>query len=173
MMDEARAQGHEVMLEVPMQPIDYPDNDPGPLTLMANARLDELSSRLTLLMGKASGYFALTNYQGGAFFKDKMGVNGFLNMLKARGLGFIDDGSAKDIAGAFARGSSDHIIDGQINAEAINAQLTGLEILAKSKGSAMGSGFAYPVSISSVLKWSQGLNKKGLQLAPASAIIRR
>ena len=30
-IDQARAQGHEVMLEMPMEPTGYPDNDPGPI----------------------------------------------------------------------------------------------------------------------------------------------
>jgi hypothetical protein len=32
----ARAEGHEVLLQVPMEPFDYPDNDPGPQTLLSS-----------------------------------------------------------------------------------------------------------------------------------------
>jgi polysaccharide deacetylase 2 family uncharacterized protein YibQ len=32
-----RAAGHEVLLEAPMEPNDYPQNDPGPFTLLASA----------------------------------------------------------------------------------------------------------------------------------------
>ena len=34
MVARAREAGHEVLLEVPMEPFDYPDNDPGPQTLL-------------------------------------------------------------------------------------------------------------------------------------------
>ncbi|MEI9929704.1 MAG: divergent polysaccharide deacetylase family protein [Rhizomicrobium sp.] len=37
-VSDARAQGHEVLLEVPMEPFDYPDSDPGPHTLRAGGR---------------------------------------------------------------------------------------------------------------------------------------
>jgi hypothetical protein len=32
--ERARAQHHEILLQVPMEPFDYPDNDPGPQTLL-------------------------------------------------------------------------------------------------------------------------------------------
>ncbi len=34
--EHARAEGHEVLLQVPMEPFDYPDNDPGPQTLLTS-----------------------------------------------------------------------------------------------------------------------------------------
>ena len=169
-IDLARASGHEVMIEVPMQPSNYPDNDPGPQTLMANATTDDLISHLNWALSRASGYFAVSNYQGSAFFKDKAGTSTFLGNLKSRGVAFIDDGQAKGLQGAWARGSADRIIDNQINATAINAQLAGLESTAKSRGNALGTGFAYPVTLAVALNWTQSLNGKGLQLAPASAI---
>ena len=30
----ARSEGHELFLQAPMEPFDYPDNDPGPQTLL-------------------------------------------------------------------------------------------------------------------------------------------
>ena len=34
--ERARAQRHEILLQVPMEPFDYPDNDPGPQTLLTS-----------------------------------------------------------------------------------------------------------------------------------------
>lgn len=169
-IDQARAAGHEVMIEVPMQPTNYPDNDPGPQTLLANARTDDLIGHLNWALSRASGYFAVSNYQGGAFFKDKAGTTVFLQNLKNRGVSFIDDGQARGLAGAWGRASADRIIDNQINSTAIFAQLGGLEATARSRGSALGTGFAYPVTLAVALKWTQGLDAKGIQLAPASAM---
>ena len=169
-IDLARASGHEVMIEVPMQPTNYPDDDPGPQTLMANATTDDLTTHLNWALSRASGYFAVSNYQGSAFFKDKAGMQTFLSNLKARGIDFIDDGQVRGVPGAWGRSSADRIIDNQINATAINAQLAGLEATAKSRGNALGTGFAYPVTLAVALNWTQSLNGKGLQLAPASAI---
>ena len=172
-IDLARAAGHEVMVEVPMQPVNYPDNDPGPQTLLANARNDDLMAHMLWALSRCTGYFAVTNYQGAAFFKDKAGFNTFLTTLKARGVGFIDDGQARDAQGAWARASADRVVDAQVNAPAIMAQLTGLEATAKSRGQALGAGMAFPVTLAVALKWTQSLDGKGIQLAPASAMMHQ
>jgi polysaccharide deacetylase 2 family uncharacterized protein YibQ len=172
-IDLARAAGHEVMIEVPMQPVNYPDNDPGPQTLLANARNDDLMAHMLWALSRCTGYFAVTNYQGAAFIKDKAGFNTFLSTLKARGVGFIDDGQARDAQGAWARASADRVVDAQINAQAIMAQLTGLEATAKTRGQALGTGMAFPVTLAVALKWTQSLDGKGIQLAPASAMMHQ
>jgi polysaccharide deacetylase 2 family uncharacterized protein YibQ len=172
-IDLARASGHEVIIEVPMQPINYPDNDPGPQTLMANARTEDLVAHINWALSRASGYYALMNYQGGAFFKDKAGVGTLMTNLKSRGIAFVDDGQARGVTGAWGRASADRVIDSQINATAIQAQLSGLEATAKTRGSALGTGFAYPVTLAVALRWTQSLDAKGLQLAPASALTKQ
>lgn len=172
-IDLARANGHEVIVEVPMQPINYPDNDPGPQTLMANARMEDLMARINWVMSRASGYFALSNYQGGAFFKDKAATGTFMQNLQARGVAFIDDGQLRGTGGAWGRASADRIIDSQINATAIAAQLGGLEQQAKQRGQALGTGLAFPVTLAVALKWTRELDGKGLQLAPASAMLKQ
>jgi polysaccharide deacetylase 2 family uncharacterized protein YibQ len=173
-IDLARAEGHEVMLEIPMEPLDYPNNDPGPSTLMAGARPDETTRRLEWLLGRATGYFAVTNYLGGRFLASDPGMGAFLGALKARGLGFVDDGSASRRAGGGApRASADTVVDEQLSAEAIDRQLLGLEAAALQRGQALGAGFAYPVTVDAVIRWSAGLAGRGYQLAPVSAVARR
>jgi polysaccharide deacetylase 2 family uncharacterized protein YibQ len=172
-IDLARANGHEVMIEIPMEPNDYPDNDPGPYTLLSTASPQDTAKRLEWLMSRATGYFAVTNYLGQKFETSDQGMGAFLGVLKARGVGFVDDGSARRRGGAFARASADAVIDEQLSAESIAAQLSNLEQTAKVKGSALGAGFAYPVTVEVAARWIVGLKARGLQLAPASAIAHR
>ncbi len=172
-IDLARANGHEVMIEIPMEPADYPDNDPGPYTLLSSGSPQDTTKRLEWLLSRATGYFAVTNYLGGRFVNSDAGMGAFTGVLKARGVGFIDDGQARKRGGAFARASADAVIDDQLSAEAIVGQLNSLEQTAKVKGSALGSGFAYPITVEVALRWADGLKSRGLQLAPASAIAHR
>jgi hypothetical protein len=172
-IDLARANGHEVLLEIPMEPVDYPDNDPGPYTLMSNAAPPETVKRLEWLLGRATGYFGVTNYLGQKFVTSDQGMGAFLGALKTRGLGFVDDGSARKRGGAAARASADAVVDDQLTSDAIASQLNGLEQTAKVKGAALGSGFAYPVTVEVAARWAAGLQARGLQLAPASAVARR
>ncbi len=69
--------------------------------------------------------------------------------------------------------SADAMIDEQLSAEAVERKLLSLEAQALQKGSSLGAGFAYPVTLDAVLRWSQGLAGRGYQLAPASAVVRR
>jgi polysaccharide deacetylase 2 family uncharacterized protein YibQ len=67
--------------------------------------------------------------------------------------------------------ASDRVLDTQREAEAIDDQLLNLEALAHQSGSALGTGFAFPVTVEQIKTWAAGLDERGLQLAPASAVI--
>lgn len=172
-IDLARANGHEVLLEIPMEPVDYPDNDPGPYTLLSNANPTEINRKLEWLLSRAAGYVGVTNYLGERFVTSDAGMGAFTSALKSRGLAFFDDGSARNRGGAWARASAATIVDEQTTPEAIVAKFNALEAAAKANGSALGTGFAYPVTVDIALRWAQGVPARGLQLAPASAVARR
>jgi polysaccharide deacetylase 2 family uncharacterized protein YibQ len=170
-IDLARANGHEVLLETPMEPVDYPQNDPGPYTLMASDNAQATTKRLEWLLGRASGYFGLTNYLGGRFLANDAAVSSFTGALRQRGLAFIDDGSARGRGAGIPRASAERIIDGDLDGGSIKAQLATLEASARQRGAALGSGFAYPVTLEEAKAWAEGLSQRGLQLAPASAVM--
>ncbi len=169
-IDLARANGHEVLLETPMEPLDYPANDPGPFTLMAQDPAPETLKRLEWLLSRATGYLGVTNYLGGRFMASDPAMNIFSAALRQRGLGFIDDGSAGVRGGGMPRASADRIVDQSLDGAAIDQELATLESTAQQHGRALGSGFAYPVTLQEVKRWAAGLNSRGLVLAPASAM---
>jgi len=172
-IDMARAQGHEVMIELPMEPTGYPDNDPGPYTLLSSGGADDVEAKLDWLLGRATGYFGVTNYLGDRFATSDEGMGAMLGVLRQRGVAFLDDGSMRRKPGAFARASADRIIDEQQSPAAIMGQLNALEAAAKTRGAALGTGFSYPVTVEAAARWTAGLEARGLQLAPASAMTRR
>ena len=171
-IDLARASGHEVLLEAPMEPSDYPDNDPGPYTLMADAPGSETVKKLEWVLSRATGYFGVTNYLGSRFMTSDAGMSAFLTALRGRGLAFVDDGQAARRSGP-GRASAIRIIDEQLSGEAIDQQLLAVEAGALQHGQALGSGFAYPVTLSQVAKWAESVESRGYQLAPASALTSR
>jgi polysaccharide deacetylase 2 family uncharacterized protein YibQ len=172
-IDLARSHGHEVLLEAPMEPVDYPANDPGPYTLIAANRPEDTVRKLEWLMSRATGYYGLTNYLGSRFVTSDTAMTTFTLALKSRGLAFIDDGQASLRGGPIPRASADRIIDDELAAGSIDGQLKMLEAGAAGRGQALGSGFAYPVTINQVRLWAAGLSGRGLQLAPASAMAKR
>jgi hypothetical protein len=173
-IDEARAHGHEVLLETPMEPLDYPDNDPGPYTLMADGSPPEIVKKLEWVLSRATGYYGLSNYLGSRFLGQPAAYQSFASAAAGRGLGFIDDGSGARLAGGgLPRASAERVIDDQLSQAAIDQQLLALESGAMQRGQALGSGFAYPVTLDKVARWAASLGDRGFQLAPASALAVR
>jgi uncharacterized protein len=170
-IDLARANGHEVLIEAPMEPNDYPNNDPGPFTLLTTGTPQDMTQKLDWLLSRATGYFGVTNYLGSKFVTSDTAMGAFSGALHARGLAFVDDGSAAKRGGGLPRASADRVIDDQLDGDSIDKQLAALEASALQNGQALGSGFAYPITLDEVNHWVAGLQARGLQLAPASALM--
>jgi len=175
-INRARQAGHEVLLELPMEAYDAGNVDTGPQTLTTTAKPEENLRRLSLLMGKASGYFGVTNYQGAKFATDARAAAPVLKALKDRGLVFLHDGAAARSAlpqaaqeTGLAFSIADRIVDAEPSADSIDRELLQLEALAIQNGKAVGVGYAYPVTIEQFRLWTQTLKAKGYQLAPASS----
>ena len=177
-IDEARAAGHEVVIELPMEPFDYPNNDPGPHTLLAAAPAAENQRRLEWLLSRASGYFGVTNYLGARLATEEEALAPVFAELERRGLDVLHDGAGRrstlEAAGAAAEARlaiADRVIDADPAPRAIDRKLLELEALALQNGSAFGSGFAYPATVDSIAAWAEGLAARGYQLAPASFLV--
>lgn len=170
-IDLARQHGHEVLIEVPMEPLDYPANDPGPYTLLATAPAKDTVARLEWIMSRATGYFGVSNAFGSRFVNAQAPMETLLSNLRKRGLAFIDDGSAMASQGGLMRASADKVLDDQgLSPDAIGEQFLALEQAARRQGQALGKGSAYPVTVAQARQWIGGLERRGFQLAPASAL---
>lgn len=175
----ARAAGHELFLEVPLEPFDYPDNDPGPDTLLTGQAPRDNMNKLFTVMGKFGGYAGLVNNMGARFTSSGADFGPMMEELGARGLGYVDDGSsnrslAQQLSSAnkvpFAR--ADFTLDANPTRAAILSQLAQLEASAQSNGAALGIISALPVSISALAEWSNNLESRGFVLVPASALMK-
>jgi uncharacterized protein len=175
---EARREGHEVLLEVPMEPFDFPDSDPGPHTLRSGVGEDANTERLVWSLTRFTGYTGVTNLLGGRLLSDPDSLEPVLTYLARRGLLFYDNGAAShsaapDVAAragvSFAQATD--TIDSIQTAMEIDRELSDLETKARTAGTASGAGFLYPVTLQRVAAWAQGLPGRGFVLVPASAIV--
>jgi polysaccharide deacetylase 2 family uncharacterized protein YibQ len=135
--------------------------------------VDELDRRLDWLLGRATGYFGVINFYGAAFFASDASVTPFMQRMRSRGLAFIDDGQARNRQGAYARATANRVIDEDPSPASVLQSLNGLEAAARSDGQALASGYAFPSTVATAVRWVQGLNERGIQLAPASAMAAR
>ena len=177
---EARRLGHEVLLEVPMEPYDFPDSDPGAETLRANTSEDANMNRLVWSLTRFTGYAGVTNLLGGRFLSNTDSLAPVMAFLSRRGLLFFDNGSApRSAAPDVAHQISAPFVQSAVTLDRIqtamevDARLSELETRARSTGSAAGAAFVYPVTVDRVAQWSKGLGERGFVLVPASALISK
>jgi len=175
-IDRAREHGHEVIVELPLEPFDYPSNDPGPATLLTSNEWVANADNLDWVMSRATGYVGLMNYQGARLTASTRSFTPVLQDIAARGLIYLDDGSSPrsltqrigpETGGSWA--IANRRIDLRRNETAISSALTHLEAAASEGGVAIGVGFAYPVTVDEIIGWADTLDVKGFSLAPLSA----
>ena len=175
-VNRARAEGHEIMLQLPMEPLGYPANNPGPNTLLAEAPEADNLKALRWHMSRFAGYAGITNYMGGRFLATPASLRPVLAEMKARGLVFLEDAdtpssSLKEVGGVTGLKSrhADVLIDANPEAANIEAALAQLEELAKSNGFAIGTGSGLEITIDTIAEWAKELEDKGIVLVPVSA----
>lgn len=176
-VDKARGMGFEVLVQVPMEPFDFPESDPGPHALLVGAASDENIKRLDWALSRFTGYVGVTNVLGGRFLGETGAIEPVLNELGRRGLLFFDNGaSASSVAGTAARHSHAAFAVGSLTLDAVQSQaaidkkLAELEAAARQDGSAIGVGSVYPVTLARVSGWASRAEARGFQLVPISAL---
>ncbi len=171
--ERARAQRHEILLQIPMEPYDYPDNDPGPQTLLATLGPEENLDRLFWHLGRLQGYAGIANFMGARFVATDAAMGPIIREAAKRGLSYFDDGSApRSVAAALAGGQAMPFAKGDVSIDAvptsaeIDRQLAKLEALAKERGFAVGTASALPISIDRIGAWIKTLDARGIMLVP-------
>ncbi|MBN8967988.1 MAG: divergent polysaccharide deacetylase family protein [Rhizobiales bacterium] len=180
LVGQARAQNHEVLLQIPMEPFDYPDNDPGPQTLLTALPAEQNLDRLMWHMSRFQGYVGLANFMGARFSVTEPALQPIIKEAAKRGLGWLDDGTApRSLAGPLAEAQAmpfakaDATIDAVPTAIEIDKTLARLETIARERGSAIGVASALPVSIERIGQWARQLESRGLMLAPLTTVMTK
>jgi len=173
----ARAEDHEVLLQAPMEPFDYPDNDPGPETLLTSLTTAQNADRLHWLMSRFQGYVGIVSYMGARFTASESALAPVLNETAKRGLIYVDDGaSPRSVASQIAGGrnlpfaKTDIVIDAVPTPGEIDHALARLELLAREHGTAVGMVTALPSTIDRLARWAKQVEKRGFVLVPITMI---
>ena len=174
----ARADGHELMLQLPMEPFGYPTADPGPRTLRAGEAASSNMDDLMWHLSRFPGYFGVVNYLGASFLADPSAAGPVFAEAARRGLFWLDDGSVKR-SSAMALGPELGltVLQASMNIDArtregVKAKLAELETLALEGGIAVGTGTGLDLTMDAVEQWAKGLADRGFLLVPVSAAYR-
>ncbi len=176
-MQEARREGHEIVMQVPLEPFDFPSVNPGRNTLTVEATPDENLTNLYWTLSRTTNYTGVMNYMGGRFVADPAAMTPLMEELGKRGLLYVDDGSsARSVASDLALknrvpfAAGDLAIDGERDRGAILKKLDQLEATARAKGFAVGTGSAFDVTVDAVQSWVAEAKKRGIEIVPISAV---
>lgn len=176
----AREDGHEVLIEIPMESANFDPAEPGAdRALRVSLAPAENGRRLDWMLSRAQGYAGLINFNGDAFLTRADVAAPYMDRLSQTGLGFLTDGAfetpslpalASSVRQPFKPGHG--LIDPDPIARVISARLSSLSEAAKSGSHPVGVGFAYPETLAEVQSWIATLDAQGLQLAPATAALK-
>ncbi|MCF6320308.1 MAG: divergent polysaccharide deacetylase family protein [Rhizobiaceae bacterium] len=176
-MQAARKGGHELLMQIPMEPFGYPQSSAGKRSLLSSVE-DKLNiTNLNWSLGRITNYVGVMNFLGGKMLTSPDSLVPVLDEISARGLMFVDDGSirnsmaqkiSKSVKLPFVRATM--TIDTLRTRTAIRKKLEELEAIAKRTGIAIGVASAFPDSIAQIARFLKNAEKRGLELTPVSAI---
>ena len=176
----ARTAGHEVLLGLPMEPVDVPVRNLGPHTLLTSLDNAQNRARLHWMLGRVAGYVGVVNQMGSRFTASPLHVRPVLWELKERGLLFVDSRSSlRSVAARMAtelglpRVINNRFIDAEASRNAIDGRLAELERIARRSGYAVGIGQPFPVTLDRLALWTRTVEDRGFALSPVSAVADR
>jgi hypothetical protein len=176
--ETARRAGHEMIVHVPMQPVNT-KLDMGPNGLATNQSKEEVLRRLDWDLGRFEGYVGINNHMGSRFTGDAQAMGWVMDELKARGLMFLDSRTIATSIGAKAASAEgvpfaerDVFLDDEQTATAVDQQLKEVEAIAKKRGTAIAIGHPHDVTIAALTSWIASLPQKGIVLVPLTEVVK-
>jgi len=174
----ARARGHELLVHMPMEPLDA-DIDPGPYALLSGVDRVTLLDILTWNLSRFEGYVGVNNHMGSRFTADAAGMEMVMTELRRRGLFFLDSVTSPDsVALSLAReigvpaSRRDVFLDHVDDTAAIEKALGRLLAVARERGTAVAIGHPRASTIAVLETWLGGPEADDYRLVPLSTIVR-
>lgn len=175
----ARQAGHEVVLEMPMEPYDYGRARPHANMLRVSADASTNTRKLNAELARATGYMGVINFQGDRFATDLNAATPLVETLNEKGVALFQDGSIQSsVLPDLARSKNTYFgeaittIDARPEADEIENQLLLLEAEAIDSGASLGTAMPFPITVDLLGAWIERLDEKGILLAPASYYAR-
>lgn len=173
-VERAKAQGHEVLVEVPLESKAYPAEDPGPLGLLTTLELKDNTERLDAIIKASSGATGVFDAMGTKFRESDPHIAPLFAKLKEQNLFYVQGSPGIRVGeSTIPTATADVVLDERPFRAAIDARLDYAERLARYQGSAIASLNAKPVSFERLVLWLDQAQKKGLVLAKISEVLIR
>lgn len=175
----AREDGHEVLLNMPLESGNFPFNDPGPEALRVLAAPEENVQKLEYILSRTTGYFGVLADHGGKFLSVQEQIDGIMIQLKGRGLMYVDGGVPGSLGTRSAYKSNipwaavEMNLDQAQSRAGLNRMLQEAANLAEKRSMTIVRVSATPLSLKLLSAWIGTLDQKGFQLVPVSALAKK
>ena len=174
----ARANRHEVMLHVPMEP-NGPFAEPEPYLLRIRQGPAEIQRRLSRDLDALPGIVGINNHMGSLFTSDPYALAPVMEELARRGLLFVDSRTtarslAQDSAQAHGlpNAGRDVFLDHYEGQAEVRKRLNETERVARKQGFAIAIGHPRAATLAELAIWLDEVESKGFRLVPVSAVVR-
>ena len=167
---------HEVYVDIPLEPKDYPQSDPGPYALLLNLENDKNMERLNQVLKTGEGYKGLVSGPDEHFTEGTRAYEWLLDAMKAKKLTFyfVARAGNKQFTQELEKSKRteavgiDVVLDEKLTNDAIDAQLAQAETVAQKYGYATILARPYPISAQRIQEWMKTLGPKNIHLVPLS-----
>jgi len=175
----ARAAGHEVMLHLPMEPLDAKRNNPGPNALYVGLDEAELQRRLAWHLDRFSDYVGVNNHMGSRFTANAAGMALVMNEIGRRQVFWLDSLSGPNSTGpALARQRGldaterDLFLDDE-RSPGIGHELAAMERIARARGDVIAIGHPHASTLGAIENWMASAKERGFSIVPVSTVLLR
>ena len=178
-VQRAHANGHELMVHMPMEPLNG-NLDAGPHVLMTSQSEEDMLDTLDWGLTQFEGYDGINNHMGSRITADKEAMDKVMAVLKEKGLFFVDSRTINSsVAAQSARDAGipyavrDIFLDHEVTPEFIQNALKKLEDKASARGYAIAIAHPHKETIDALKDWIPSLEEKGLTLVPVNELLYR
>lgn len=173
--------GREVLLHLPMEPLDYPAKNPGPGALLSSMSPGKLLEVLGEDLDSLPNPVGVNNHMGSRLTEDEEVMRVVLGALKERGLFFLDSYTTPNsvvqkvarelgLPSASRQVFLDHVPD---DPDYVASQIDKLAQAAKKHGEAIGIGHPHPATIAALKEGLPRLARQGITIVPLSRLVER
>lgn len=170
----------EILLHLPMEPLDYPQTDPGEGALLCSMTAEEVSRQLETNMEAVPGAVGANNHMGSFFMEDEERLEIVFRRLKGKGLFFVDSlttGNSKGRETARRVGLPfavrDVFIDNGNSREGTREVFERLLERRSSWKELVLIGHPYRTTVDLLMEMIPKLEKAGIRFVPLSSVVKR
>jgi hypothetical protein len=171
--------GREVLLHLPMEPLDYPERDPGEGAILTAMSDREIRSQVEKDLKAVPFARGVNNHMGSRFMQDGKKLRVLFGKLRERDLYFIDSlttasSRAAEVADetAVPFASREVFIDHAVDRDIVFRNLEGLLKKQGRRQSFLVIGHPYPETIQALKTYLPRLRSAGVEVIPLSRLIK-